>query len=225
MQMTAQNSFSSRNNDNNVDQVFWDRLAPKYAQSKISDRAGYETTLKNVSDLLHPDHAVLELGCGTGSTAITLAPGSKSYLATDISSGMIDQCEIRNKDSNRSNLKFEVATANDMANSGQKFDLVLGFNYLHLVDDLPVALGDIFTLLKPCGRFISKTPCLGDMNPLIKMAIPVMRLFGKAPENVVVFSHRQLRQAMEATGFVIEGPQWHGSGRKDTRPFFIATRP
>ena len=52
---------------------FWDRIAPKYAADPIADLAGYEATLQRVQGLLSTQHDVLEIGCGTGSTA----PGAK----------------------------------------------------------------------------------------------------------------------------------------------------
>ena len=63
-----------------------------------------------------------------------------------------------------------------------QFNAVLGFNYLHLVRDLPGTLRRIHALLAAEGLFISKTPCVGDMNPLIRFALlPAMRTIGKAP--------------------------------------------
>ncbi len=57
------------------DAKFWDRAAPKYAASKIADTGGYERSLERMRALLNPDFTVLELGCGTGSTALRLAGG------------------------------------------------------------------------------------------------------------------------------------------------------
>jgi len=55
------------------DTRFWDRGARKYARGAVADPAGYERTLDRTRGLLRPDHGVLELGCGTGSTALRLA--------------------------------------------------------------------------------------------------------------------------------------------------------
>ena len=49
--------------------LFWDRMARKYAADPIADPAGYEHTLHRVQGLLNAGDRVLELGCGTGSTA------------------------------------------------------------------------------------------------------------------------------------------------------------
>ncbi len=45
---------------------FWDRIAPKYAKSRIGDMAGYDKTIDRTLDLLATGNTVVELGCGTG---------------------------------------------------------------------------------------------------------------------------------------------------------------
>jgi cyclopropane fatty-acyl-phospholipid synthase-like methyltransferase len=68
---------------------FWDRTAVKYAADPIADMAGYEATLRRVQGPLSADQDVLEIGFGTGSTALRLAPNTGRLLATDVSAGMI----------------------------------------------------------------------------------------------------------------------------------------
>lgn len=79
-------------------------------------------------------------------------------------------------------LVFRTATAEALAPEAGHFNAVLGFNYLHLVRNLPGTLRCIYALLAAKGLFISKTPCVGEMNPLIRLALlPAMRAIGKAP--------------------------------------------
>src|SRR5690606_14167253 len=68
---------------------FWNRIARKYARDPIADLAGYERTLQRVQALLSKKHEVLEIGCGTGTTALRLAPATRRLVATDISEQMI----------------------------------------------------------------------------------------------------------------------------------------
>ncbi|MEL4375193.1 hypothetical protein [Brucella cytisi] len=57
------------------------------------------------------------------------------------------------------------------------------FDHLHLVRDLPGTLSCIHALLAPDGLFMSKTAFVGDMNPVIRLALlPAMRAIGTTPE-------------------------------------------
>lgn len=166
----------------NGDAQFWDRNSRKYAREPIADRAGYERSMRRTLELLRPSNRVLELGCGTGSSALLLANSVQSYLGTDISPGMIDIAREKLATSPVGSLSFCVSSAEDVSPDASQYDAVLGFNYLHLVRDLPGTLSRIHELLRPGGLFMSKTPCLGDMTPLLgKVLLPAMRAIGKAP--------------------------------------------
>ena len=54
---------------------FWNRFADRYAARPIKDVAAYEALLADVAARLKPEGKVLEIGCGTGGTAIRLAEG------------------------------------------------------------------------------------------------------------------------------------------------------
>ena len=75
--------------------TFWDKIAPKYAKDPISDVASYEYTLGRTLSYLTEDDSVLQLGCGTGSTALHFAPHVRDIVGADISSGMIDIAKTR----------------------------------------------------------------------------------------------------------------------------------
>ena len=68
---------------------FWDKRAEKYAQRPVADQAAYEKKLEITRRYFNPDSVVLEIGCGTGSTALAHAPYVGHILATDISPNMI----------------------------------------------------------------------------------------------------------------------------------------
>ncbi|BCH24953.1 hypothetical protein MesoLjLc_46710 [Mesorhizobium sp. L-8-10] len=206
------------------DARFWDRSSGKYAKAAIKDQAGYERTLERTRAFLGPDDRVLELGCGTGTTALRLAGSVQSYVATDISAGMIEIAEEKNASGAVAGLAFRVATAEALAHEVHRFDAVLGFNYLHLVRDVPGTLRSIHALLAPEGLFISKTPCLGDMNPLIRLVLlPAMRAIGKAP-HVSIFRATELDQLLLDAGFDILAVESHATGSSDGRPYIVARR-
>lgn len=206
------------------DARFWDRISRKYARDAIADQGGYERTLERTRALLKPDDRVLELGCGTGSTALRLAGGVQGYLATDLSAGMIAIARKKQSAAPTPTLDFEIATAEASILEAGRFNAVLGFNYLHMVRDVPATLGRIHTLLAEGGLFISKTPCLGDMNPLIRLVLlPGMRAIGKAPY-VSVFGQAGFCQLVSAAGFDILTTENHATRGNDRRPFIVARK-
>lgn len=206
-----------------ADARFWDRMARRYAASPIKDQAGYERTLARTRHYLRETDDVLELGCGTGSTALLLSPHVRRYTATDVSPGMIAIARQKAAVSARQNLSFASAGAGDLTGEAA-LDAVLAFNLLHLLAGLEDKLGRIHSALRPGGLFISKTPCLSEMNPLIRVAVPVMRWTGFAP-HVAFFTAAELETAIVAAGFTIVERARHGSGRKDARIFIAARKP
>lgn len=212
------------------DARFWDKASEKYSKSPVADQAGYGRTLDKTRSLLGPDVSVLELGCGTGSTAMHLAPGVRRYLGTDISPNMIEIANSKNTAGSAiPALVFRVATAEALAADTEtetaRFDAVLAFNYLHLVRDLSGTLRSINKLLAPGGLFISKTPCIRDMTVglVFLPLLPLVRAVGFAPF-AAVFSAEDLRKQVEAAGFEIVITEYHATGKTDTRPYIIARK-
>ncbi|MFY7866707.1 class I SAM-dependent methyltransferase [Roseateles sp.] len=206
---------------------FWDRIARKYAADPIADSAGYEATLARVQCLLSAEQDVLELGCGTGSTALRLAPGTRHFLATDVSSRMIEIAREKLAAQPVPQLSFALADADADAPefAPGAYDAVLAFNLLHLVDDLDQALSLAKQALRPGGLLISKTACIGEMNPLIPyLALPLMRAIGRAP-HVLCFKQPQLLAAFARQGLEVLNVERHGTRGKDIRVFIVARKP
>ena len=205
--------------------AFWDRIARKYAADPIADMAGYEATLRRVQALLSADQDVLELGCGTGTTALRLAHSTRRLLATDVSSAMIAIAQEKLVAQPTPQLSFAVAAADAPVIGQGAYDAVLAFNLLHLVSDLDQVLAFAVQALRPGGLFISKTPCIAEMNPLIRwLAIPMMRALGKAPD-VLCFKADHLQSAVIRQGLQIVSVERHGTRGKDFRVFIVARKP
>ena len=201
---------------------FWDKIARKYAASPIKNMDAYEATLKRVRGHLSPDIKVLEQGCGTGSTALLLAPDAGDYTATDISPAMIDIAREKLAENPVAGLNFTVSGASETRFDAGVYDRVLNFNLLHLLEDLPGSLRRSKQLLKPGGLLITKTPCLGQMNWFIRPLIKVMQMLGKAPY-VSVFKRTDLEQAMRHAGFnIIESHTFDGAPNS---VFIVAQKP
>ena len=204
------------------DARFWDRIACKYAADPIADLEGYERTLAAVRPHLQ-GRVAFEFGCGTGTTALKLAPHSARYIATDISDAMIAIARQRALAEGGSKAEFAVGAADAAPVQAESVDVALAFNVLHLIEARAQALASVHRMLKPDGLFISKTPCLKEMNPLIGLAVPVMQAFGRAPY-VAFFSAQQLEQDIKAAGFEIVERARHGSKPNEKRIFLSARK-
>jgi ubiquinone/menaquinone biosynthesis C-methylase UbiE len=202
---------------------FWDRAARKYATGPIKDMRGYERTLDRISQLVGNTDTVLEIGCGTGTTALRLAPSVSRIIATDVSGEMIAIARGKATSQACQNVEFSVAAVERAPGSGGAYDAVLAFNLLHLIANRPAALAHVRRLLKPGGLFISKTPCISEMNALIRVAVPLMRLVGKAPY-VSSFSATELEAEIADAGFTIIERARHGSEPRDARIFIVARK-
>lgn len=205
------------------DARFWDRFARRYAASKIKDEAGYERTLARTVELIRDMPSVLEVGCGTGTTALRLAPSVGQLLATDISGGMIAIAKEKAAAQGCTNVSFAVASPETVEAGEGAFDAVLAFNLLHLLRDRAAALAHLRRLLKPGGLLITKTTCLTELNPLIRMVIPVMQWVGLAPY-LSSFTAETLAKEMAAAGFDVVEQARHGTTARDFRVFLVARR-
>lgn len=185
--------------------AFWDKIAAKYASDPVRDESAYQHTLERTKSYLLPSDHVLELGAGTGSTAILLAPGVGHITASDYSANMLEQARAKPEVAALKNLTFVQADVFDPILTDRSYDAVLAHSLIHLVPDTPKLLDHINGLLKPGGMFISKTACLGGRGwvlRLIRMVIPIAKLLGKAPF-VNVFSPHELQEMVRAAGFDI----------------------
>jgi ubiquinone/menaquinone biosynthesis C-methylase UbiE len=209
----------------NSSAAFWDRIARKYATDPIADMGGYEATLQRVKHLLSIEHDVLEIGCGTGTTALRLAPFTRTLLATDVSTEMIAIAKEKLAAQPVSRLNFAVADADMPVCQEGAHHAVLAFNMLHLVGDLEATLKHIAKALKPGGLLISKTPCILEMNLAIRyLALPVMKAIGKAPP-LLCFNEHILKSAITRQGLEIVYVERHGTQGKDPRVFIVARKP
>lgn len=199
---------------------FWDKIASKYARKPIADPDAYEEKLRRVRYLLRPTDSVLELGCGTGSTAISLAPSVARITATDASFGMIRIAKSKLSADAAKSITFLVADAHHRVAS-EPFDALLAFNLFHLVEDLPRVLERAHSELKPGGLLITKTECLKQRNLFLRAIVPVMTWLGLAPR-VAPLSVASLSELIECAGFEIEQTAFLNGQRAN--PFIVARR-
>ena len=199
-------------------QKFWNRIAGRYAARPLKDVAAYDAMISDVASRLNSGDRVLELGCGTGGTAIQLAPHVSHWTATDFSAEMI---KIAQNKPAGANLTFKMANAEN-AYDGGPFDVICAFNVLHLVEDQPATLAQIFTNLKPGGLLISKTWCFADLKFKYRLLFRALQFVGLFPA-VQPHGVFALRKSIIDAGFEITGERIFG--KHPQNPYIAARKP
>ena len=202
---------------------FWDRVAKKYSKQPIADEAAYQTKLEITREYFRPDSRVLELGCGTGSTAILHAPHVAHIHAVDISSAMLDIAEEKAKAEGIENITFEQADVSAFNAPDESYDAVLALSLLHLLENKEEAMANIRRMLKPGGVFVSSTVCLGDKKSILRLILPIGRMLGFFPL-VKALKVAELERSISDVGFKIVH-QWLPKRRKnDFKVVFIVAK-
>ena len=200
---------------------FWDKIAEKYSKQPIADEASYQKKLTVTRSYFRPDMEVLEIGCGTGSTALLHAPYVKHLRSTDFSANMIAIAKRKAIDQNIDNVTFEQVSIDGLKIPDQSLDMVMGMSILHLLEDRDAVIAKVYNMLKPGGLFVSSTACLGDALSWFKFIAPIGKALGAFPL-VKVFKADDLVKSLTQAGFTIEH-QWQPS--KDKAVFIVAKKP
>ena len=203
---------------------FWNKVALKYSKSTISDEASYQYKLEATRAQLAPEMKMLEIGCGTGSTAMVHAPNIREILATDISSAMLEIARDKTKAAGIDNITYVETSVEALDQPEASFDVVLGMSVLHLLEDKDVAIDKVFKFLKPGGRFFSSTVCMNDrlLYRLVILLAPIGRMFGLLPPYISAFKQQDLIASLKRAGFELEDVWLPGKGKA---VFIIARKP
>ncbi len=183
---------------------FWNSFARRYAKQPLSNPAAYEEKLDRTREHLTPSSRILEIGCGTGSTALIHAPSVAQIDAWDTSRKMIDIARNKARDGGVQNVAFEVGTIFDTRATPGSYDVTLALNLLHLISDrngqMEATIARAHELLVDGGVLITSTACLDQMNPLIRGSLLIPGALGLLPR-VNIFSRAELRQRITRAGF------------------------
>lgn len=191
---------------------FWDRMAERYAKSPVADEAAYRQKLDITRGYLRTDMEVLELGCGTGSTAIVHAPYVRHIRAVDISSRMLAIATRKAEAAKIDNIIFEQSAIDDLEVADGTIDAVLALSILHLLEDRDAAIIQVHRMLKPRGVFVTSTTCLGNSMAWFRYVAPIGKFLGLLPI-ISIFTPKDLRQSLTRAGFAIEYDWQPGKGK------------
>lgn len=200
---------------------FWNRMAPGYARSTISDVENYERKLRETAALMRPDMQVLEIGCGTGSTALWHAPNVAHITATDLSSGMLDIAREKARTAAIENVTFVEAAAEDVPQPDRPYDMIMAHSLLHLVKDHRKVITNMANMLAPGGYLVTSTICMSEGLSAFKLIAWPGRILGLLPR-INFLRKRDLENAVQDVGLKIH-TCWRPGKRKAV--FLIAQKP
>jgi len=127
--------------------------------------------------------SVLEIGCNTGFLSLTLAPGTRRYLAFDNNPYLIEIARLAQRQTDDRHVDFRVASFESLDDT-ERFDVILSFaNHSTWDGNMTLALDDYFAklhrLLVPGGTlfFESHHPALEDDAQLAGTLGCMARLF------------------------------------------------
>ncbi|RED52003.1 class I SAM-dependent methyltransferase [Aestuariispira insulae] len=202
--------------------TFWDKIARKYAKRPVADPDSYENTLASTARHLNKTDSVLEIGCGTGTTALRLAKLVGHITASDFSQSMLDIAVEKAREQKADNMDFVQTSLRDGHLDGQKYDRVLAFNLLHLVDDLESYLALVHDHVLPGGLFISKTACLEEDYRWFKPVLWIMQRLRGWPF-VRFLTIRDLENIIANAGFELVEAVNHPANKP--KRFIVARKP
>lgn len=175
------------NNKVLVRQKFWNKSAEKYSKKPVPNEEVYQKKLDLTQKFLNSNSSVLEIGCGTGSTAIHHAPSVRKIIAADFSQEMIGIAQRKAAEADIHNIEFRVESVESMKYEAHQFDLIMAHSILHLLEDIDRTLDKLISYLNTGGLLVLTVPFIGEVKwfrylwkPLYSLGVlPYINIFSR----------------------------------------------
>lgn len=178
----------------------FDRWAGRYDHGRITGWFQYTQQLAIDQLALEPDSLVLDVGCGTGHAALTLAPRLHTGWAcgTDISAAMVSTAHGKVRSEIRDRVAFVQGSSAALPYADDKFDHVLCTNSFHHYPNPLGALAEMRRVLRPGGQLVifENAP---DLSLYAKAWDLILRLVEKG--HVRYYPSRELGELISRSDF------------------------
>jgi ubiquinone/menaquinone biosynthesis C-methylase UbiE len=136
-------------------QEIYDRSWRSGLKAGKEEYGNLQTNLEFIAhtDLLRPNHKILEIGCGIGSIVVELARQGYDITGSDISHEAIAYGLKKYGD-----IKLEVQAAETLQYENETFDIVLSFDLFEHITQIDRHISEVFRVLRPGGYCMFQTP-------------------------------------------------------------------
>ncbi|NRF62047.1 class I SAM-dependent methyltransferase [Vibrio coralliilyticus] len=197
---------------------FWDRIAEKYFNKSVKNPPIYQKKLLIIEQLLTSSSRVLEVGCGTGSTALHLANQVGQYDAYDFSKNMIRIASHRASEANIINIKFKAADVEVLKSPRGNYDVVMAHSVLHLIDNAERVVENMLNGLKDGGYIVLSLVMLNKLPMPLRALLMLGSKLGVIP-HLVFKGHDDLLSLLSSKEF-----RTHTSLRVDKHNLFLVVQ-
>ncbi|MBU1869149.1 MAG: class I SAM-dependent methyltransferase, partial [Candidatus Omnitrophica bacterium] len=143
---------------------------------------------------------VIDLGCGTGKSAIPIYNSGRRVIATDISMGMIRKAIKKSYDFGAGGITYFLSDVEDLPLNRDCFSAVMSSGVLHHLVDPCSVVKNIARLLKPGGCFYSHENHASLARPLFDLLMKANKLWNEEAGSHPLFRIKEIKDLLEVSG-------------------------
>lgn len=140
---------SGRKFDDEIEQRFWDKLAPRYT-AEYNLNSDTPLLQEKLLAIIGKGNSILEIGPGSGNFTIPMARQAAKILALDFSAAMLKELAQRLQQANFVNVSLQQGKWEDFFTK-ERYDYIVSVNSLYRIADMEAAIRKMY---KYCNKGI-----------------------------------------------------------------------